>query len=602
MQSEEWIRKIHRFYLRKRVDLSSRFPVAPHGRIEGQFGRSRAVKGYEHVIVYLQLSDRIDFEKVKDFLKNHLWKWVKGNRDITESLDIFLFNDEEGKLIYNERSWTRFKGPKVPLLDFIDNTVKEKKSGDIRTLYQLFPKTSLTNKYFDGQHPNSKDFLIFITDMEGCEVDDNLKESLNKRENRTIWIKLEKEKEIIIETRNVPVLDNNSEEANIKIEASNNNIINENSLSKKYLGKSDFYLYLSKKDSWQNINMEKPIEISGNTLIISDCLWMPLLRDMGEIYFIPTNRILELKNKLLQLNIFQMKNNYPSTSIDGLYWQLTVSFDGNRVDSNGHNNYPPYWSQIVKAIEDCLKYKIKINIRGKKMNKKIDKINEKVWEAINSTINKFREHPYYFFTESDIVSYFYHRLYSTTHEQLTQDGKKIYLVHREYPTNFRYKKSELLKSSFNKPYSLDTKEGDRGNYDLAILDPNFVKNADSEEDIVNKNVRLLEIRTVNNKNFEISKELLFAIEFKYVINNSKNFVNEVKMDNKKLLFAKEFGGAKEVINLVFCNIEYHYIDDLKKEIQTANNDILSIFIQSYYDGKKKETSRPLMNKGCSRIK
>lgn len=236
------------------------------------------------------------------------------------------------------------------------------------------------------------------------------------------------------------------------------------------------------------------------------------------------------------------------------------------------------------------------------MNKKIDKINEKVWEAINSTINKFREHPYYFFTESDIVSYFYHKLYSTTHEQLTQDGKKIYLVHREYPTNFRYKKSELLKSSFKEPYSLDTKEGDRGNYDLAILDPNFVKNANSEEDIVNKNVRLLEIRTVNNKNFEISKELLFAIEFKYVINNSKNFVNEVKMDNKKLLFAKEFGGAKEVINLVFCNIEYHYIDDLKKEIQTANNDILSVFIQSYYDGKKKETPRPLMNKGCSRIK
>ncbi len=64
--------------------------------------------------------------------------------------------------------------------------------------------------------------------------------------------------------------------------------------------------------------MEKPIEISGNTLIISDYLWMPLLRDMGETYFIPTNRILELKNKLIQLNIFQMKNNYPSTSIDGL--------------------------------------------------------------------------------------------------------------------------------------------------------------------------------------------------------------------------------------------------------------------------------------------
>lgn len=199
------------------------------------------------------------------------------------------------------------------------------------------------------------------------------------------------------------------------------------------------------------------------------------------------------------------------------------------------------------------------------MNKKIDKINEKVWESINSTINKFREHPYYFFTESDIVSYLYHRLYSTNHEELTKDRKRIYLVHREYPTNFRYKKSELLKEDFKEPYPLNKKEGDRGNYDLAILDPTFVKNADSEEDIVNKNVRLLEIRTENNEHFKNSKELLFAVEFKYIINNSKNFVNEVKMDNKKLLFAKEYGGAEKVVNLVFCNIKYHYIDDLKKK-------------------------------------
>jgi hypothetical protein len=236
------------------------------------------------------------------------------------------------------------------------------------------------------------------------------------------------------------------------------------------------------------------------------------------------------------------------------------------------------------------------------MNKKIDKIKEKAWEAINSTINKFREHPYYFFTESDIVSYLYHRLYSTNHEELTQDGKRIYLVHREYPTNFRYKKSELLNGNFKEPYLLGERKGYRGNYDLAILDPTFIKKANSEEDIVNKNVRLLEIRTENNKHFQNSKELLFALEFKYVINNSKNFVNEVKMDNKKLFFAKEYGGAEEAINLVFCNTKYHYIDDLKKEVQNANDKILSIFIQSYFDGKKKETPRPLTNKKDPRIK
>jgi len=228
------------------------------------------------------------------------------------------------------------------------------------------------------------------------------------------------------------------------------------------------------------------------------------------------------------------------------------------------------------------------------MNK--NELKKRVWKAIKSTINKFREHPYYFFTESDIISYFYHRLYSTNHEELTEDKKRIYLVHREYPTNFRYKKSELLNDNFTQPYPLINKEGDRGNYDLVILDPDFIRNADSEEDIVNKNVRLLEIRTENNKNFSKIKELLFAFEFKYVINNNHNFIKEVKMDNKKLLFAKQYGGAEEAINLVFCNINYYYIEDLKKEIATASNEILSILIQSYFENNKKITSKPIENR------
>jgi hypothetical protein len=574
MQTEEWIRKIAQVYRRKKVDLPSRSSNAPHRRIEGQFGSSRTVKGYEHIIVYLQLSERIDFEKVKYFLKYRLLQWVKNNWDYHEKLDIFFF---------------------------IDNIVKGASPGDIRIVQELYPQTSLYTKYRDGQHPNSRDLLIFISDNEGFEVDEKLKESLNRKLGRIIWVKLEKENDVFIETRKIPFLDNNFEEIKNEInEEGINNTDNANTSSKKYLDKSDFYLFFSNNDIWETISAKKPIEISGNILTIADN--HRIFRDMGETYFIPTDRIIELKNKLNKLNIFQMENKYPSTSIDGIYWQLMVSFDGNQVGSNGHNNYPPNWSQIVKAIEDCVKYKRKINIKEKKMNKKIDKINEKVWEAINSTINKFREHPYYFFTESDIVSYFYHRLYSTNHEQVTQDGKRIYLIHREYPTNFRYKKTEMLNNNFTKPYLLTEKKGDRGNYDLAILDPIFINNANSEEDIVNKNVKLLEIRTENNRHFKNSKELLFAFEFKYIINNSKNFVNQVKMDNKKLLFAKEYGGAEEAINLVFCNTNYHYIDDLKKEVSNTNKKILSIFIQSYFDGKKKYTPRPLMNKQEPRIK
>ena len=228
------------------------------------------------------------------------------------------------------------------------------------------------------------------------------------------------------------------------------------------------------------------------------------------------------------------------------------------------------------------------------MISKNKKINDAVWRAINRTINKFREHPYYFFTESDIHSYFYHSLYSTKHEVSTIDKKRIYCIHREYPTNFRYKKSELLNEDFKKPYDLSMKVGDRGNYDIAILNPEFIENANSKEDIVNKSVKLLEIRTKDNKNF---KELLFAIEFKYVINNSKNFVDEVKKDNKKLLFAKEYGSSTEAVNLVFCNVDFKYKSELISVIENASDKIVLIFIQSYYDNNKKITPKPIENKG-----
>lgn len=236
------------------------------------------------------------------------------------------------------------------------------------------------------------------------------------------------------------------------------------------------------------------------------------------------------------------------------------------------------------------------------INKK-EEINNAVWKAINKTINKFREHPYYFFTESDIHSYFYCALYSTKHEVRTVDKKKIYCIHREYPTNFRYRKKDLLNNEILKPYDLNDTSGSRGHYDMAVLDPDFIKNVNSEKDIINKNVSLVIKRAQNNKNFVNSKELLFAIEFKYVINNSKNFIDEVKMDNKKLLFAKDFGGAYEAVNLVFCNVNFtENTKRIIKEVQNADKKILSIFIHSYYEEGEKRTPRPIMNKKELKIK
>lgn len=215
-----------------------------------------------------------------------------------------------------------------------------------------------------------------------------------------------------------------------------------------------------------------------------------------------------------------------------------------------------------------------------------------IWDAVRKTINKFRRHPYYFFTESDIHSYFYNSLYSSKFE-VERDNRRIYLIHREYPTNFRYCVDDLLNPEFE-PYPLSEKKGDRGSFDIAVLNPEFVMEAPSIEDIVNKNVRLVKSRVETDLD-SVKKELLFAIEFKYVINDSKNYIDEIKKDNRKLEFSKQWG-AKEAINLVFCNIRLNKNDkEIKKSVLEASNEIRAYFIQSYYLGDNKIPQKIIKN-------
>ncbi len=397
MEKEKWINEIHRIYAKRKVDLSSYSSRAPHRRIEGQFGSSRAVKGYEHVIVYLQLSPRIDFGKVRHFLRYRLLQWVKKNWDYPEKLDVFFFNNEEGKLIHNTKCWTRLSAPIVSLVDFIDNTVKSKNPGNVRRLHELYPKTTFSNLYRDGQHPNSRDLLIFISDYEGFDVDEKLKESLNRKLRRIIWVKMEKENEVFVKTRKIPFLENNFEEIKNEInEEDINNIDNANTSSKKYLDKSDFYLFFRIEDL-SHINLEKPMEISGNILTIVDDLRNPFsrIRNMGETFFIPTDRIIDLKNKLIKLGIYQIEKEYSSISFDGNRWELIVRINGREIPSKGHNNYPPNWSQIVKAIEDCVKYKNRLNTnRMKLVNKNKQKgVSIKKLKKNNNLFNYLEKYP-----------------------------------------------------------------------------------------------------------------------------------------------------------------------------------------------------------------
>ena len=208
------------------------------------------------------------------------------------------------------------------------------------------------------------------------------------------------------------------------------------------------------------------------------------------------------------------------------------------------------------------------------------------WNAIKKTLTKFRMHPLYFFTESDIHSYFYHCMYSSRF-QVNRDGIPIYLIHREYPTNFRYSRDALLLDDFREPFPLSTRQGDRGNFDIAVINPTFARNASSVEHVINKNVQLLEQR-VDCDALAVSDELLFAIEFKYVTRNSGSFVSEVMQDNKKLLFAKKCQ-AIEVVNLVFCNFDDSYAGHVENAVLNAPEEVHAFFAQSYYDTNRSKS-------------
>jgi len=225
----------------------------------------------------------------------------------------------------------------------------------------------------------------------------------------------------------------------------------------------------------------------------------------------------------------------------------------------------------------------------------IQDIQSMVWEAIRKTINKFRENPYYFFTESDLVTYTCQSLYSGKLE-VVHDNRRIYCVHREYPTNFRYDRDHLLDAGYE-PYHLQERRGTRGNFDLVVLNPEFVRNpVRSIDDIVNKNVRDLESRTDS-----AADELLFAIEFKYIINSSRTFEHEVRKDNVRLKFALQ-NGAIAAINLVFCNTDAKYRDDFREAALSANPKVTSIFVMSYYEGDTKKTPVPETNSADSTIR
>ncbi len=272
----------------------------------------------------------------------------------------------------------------------------------------------------------------------------------------------------------------------------------------------------------------------------------------------------------------------------------------------------------------------------------IDKINEAVFKGIRKTINRFREKPFHYFTEADIHSSLLNDMMASASGVLTyRPGGPLHhisvsLVHQEYPTNFRFKKGELLsgyKPEEIKLTKLDYKDvqnkgyGYRGNFDLSVLNMNFVLDMltehelpDALEQIINKD-NTVAIKRLENSYQKFQKELLYAIEVKFIHPfNARQIkmLHEVIKDDKKLQLSHiHSGGFIKPINLIFCStpakisrgritpvvklieeyVETGRVKDRNKQLFHHPEKVITIFIESFIGDKNtKQTPKPLVGK------
>jgi hypothetical protein len=95
-----------------------------------------------------------------------------------------------------------------------------------------------------------------------------------------------------------------------------------------------------------------------------------------------------------------------------------------------------------------------------------DQLVKVVEVSIDDLLSKFKNYPYFFYTENDLHTYLYFEIFKRLPQKewvcKTQDGKNSILLHKEYPTKERYS-AKLLQENFPK--------GSRGHFDLTIWNP-----------------------------------------------------------------------------------------------------------------------------------
>lgn len=157
--------------------------------------------------------------------------------------------------------------------------------------------------------------------------------------------------------------------------------------------------------------------------------------------------------------------------------------------------------------------------------------------ALHRLVESFWDEPYRFFTEADAVAALQSwvtRRPELAQTQRTADGFKTGLLHREYPTFFRFDQKS--------PTQRLGPPAGRGHYDLVLIDPAYIRQHGAET-VLNRDIR--------DRGDLSSPPLLAAVEFKLFVSGwNPSLVELVKQDLGKLRLALQ--SPLDVSAAYFC--------------------------------------------------
>ena len=193
---------------------------------------------------------------------------------------------------------------------------------------------------------------------------------------------------------------------------------------------------------------------------------------------------------------------------------------------------------------------------------------------VKTLVNRFKGRAHNFFTESDLHSYLYLVFYRDkrfSKQYPTADPSvRTILIHREYPTFFRFRRELPVKSA--------PKPAKRGHHDLVVLNPSFLA-AYPLTTVTNQ-----DISTIPQRPKE--KPLRAAIEFKMPRSRiGSGTLEEIEIDFQKLQLSLEW--SQSLYLLVFNRhdrITPEGMAELKR-MTAGNPDVKALYMECVGEGK-----------------